>query len=204
MFTGIVIARGTVRRRSASPSGFGARFEVEAGDEVVSRLAAGSSVAVSGVCLTVVSLAAASFVVDVSPETLERTTLSTLQQGGTVNLEPALRVGDELGGHWVQGHVDTTVTLLSSRPLGEFREDVFSLSEALRPYVAHKGSVTLDGVSLTVSDLRRDRFAVALIPETLRVTTLGSLAPGDLVNCEVDALAKYVERLLAERGSIHR
>ena len=202
MFTGIVVARGVVTRCSPAPSGLGARLEIEAGEDVLGRLEVGSSLAVAGVCLTVAAKESATFSLDVSPETLKRTNLGTLEVGSHVNLEPALRLGDELGGHWVQGHVDATSDLLESTALGEYREDVFSLPPELRPYVVFKGSITLDGVSLTVSDLNEDRFSVALIPETLRVTTLGDLRPGQRVNCEVDALAKYVERLLVERGSV--
>lgn len=204
MFTGIVVARGAVKANSRAPSGDGSRLEVTANAKVMARLKAGASIAVSGVCLTVIGIEPGSFLVDLSPETLRRTTLATLERGNLVNLEPALRLGDELGGHWVQGHVDATVELLESKPAGDYREDLFSLPRALRPYVAEKGSITLDGVSLTVSELHDDRFSVALIPETLNVTTLGGLRPGYSVNCEVDALAKYVERLLIERGSLQR
>lgn len=204
MFTGIVVALGAVKANSRAPTGDGSRLDVTAPAKVMARLKLGSSISVSGVCLTVVGVEPGAFSADLSPETLRRTTLGTVEAGSLVNLEPALRLGDELGGHWVQGHVDATVELLESKPAGEYREDVFSLPAVLRLYLAKKGSITLDGVSLTVSELQEDRFSVSLIPETLTVTTLGKLRPGNSVNCEVDALAKYVERLLLGRGLLAR
>jgi riboflavin synthase len=168
----------------------------------------GASLAVNGVCLTLVEITPERSAVELSPETLARTTLGDLEEGDAVNLEPALRAGDALGGHWVQGHVDTTIEVLEIRVLpeqtseqtsgesadGEHWEVAFALPAEFAPLVAEKGSVTLDGVSLTVSRLLEDRFEVALIPHTLAVTTLDALKVGRRVNLEVDVLARYVSR----------
>jgi len=204
MFTGIILERGTVLSPPA-PSGLGGRRLVLGhGAAVADRLEVGASLAVSGVCLTVTEIGkdgegAARSVVELSPETLERTTLDGLAEGDEVNLEPALRVGDPLGGHWVQGHVDGTVELLGREDGGEHSTFTLELPAALAPYLVEKGSVALDGVSLTVARRLADRFTVALIPHTLAVTTLGGRRPGDRLNVEVDVLAKYVEGLLAGR-----
>ena len=163
----------------------------------------GASVAINGVCLTVVTADPGLSAVELSPETLARTTLETLPVGSAVNLEPAMRAGDALGGHWVQGHVDTTVPVVAVRPLGEHREIAFALPETHAALIVEKGSVTLDGVSLTVSALEADRFAVALIPHTLEITTLGGLAVGDRVNLEIDILAKYVTRYVEAALAAH-
>ncbi len=133
---------------------------------------------------------------------MRRTTLEGLGKGSEVNLEPAMRLGDVLGGHWVQGHVDATTEVLERRELEAHREVAFALAPDYAAFVVEKGSVTLDGVSLTVSALAADRFEVALIPHTLEVTTLGLLSPGDRVNLEVDVLAKYVQRSLSVSGAI--
>ena len=170
------------------------RLRIGHSEELGEGLEMGASLAVSGVCLTVVEMAPGLSGVELSPETLVRTTLGGLQGGSQVNLEPALRMGDPLGGHWVQGHVDTTVEVLARRDLEEHRELTFELPEEHRAFVVEKGSVTLDGVSLTVSRLGEDDFTVALIPHTLEVTTLGMLELGDRLNFEVDVLAKYVQR----------
>ena len=137
---------------------------------------------------------------ELSPETLSRTTLAGLNRGDAVNLEPALRMGDALGGHWVQGHVDGTARVVDRRDLTDHRVLAFSIPPDLAPFLVEKGSVTVDGVSLTVSALAADRFEVALIPHTLEVTTLSALVPGDSVNLEMDVLGKYVHRILAARG----
>jgi len=205
MFTGIILERGTVLSPPA-PSGLGGRRLVLGhGTAVADRLEVGASLAVSGVCLTVTALVlgdgAARSVVELSPETLERTTLAGLAEGDGVNLEPALRVGDALGGHWVQGHVDGTVELLGREDGGEHSTFTFELSPALAPYVVEKGSVAVDGVSLTVAGRLADRFTAALIPHTLAVTTLGGRRSGDRLNLEVDVLAKYVEGLLGGRSA---
>lgn len=172
------------------------------GPEVGERLSPGASLAVSGVCLTVVELArdARAATVEMGEETLRRTTLGTLRQGSAVNLEPPLRMGDPLGGHWVQGHVDATVEVLERTDRADHCEMTFSLPPAMTPYVVEKGSVALDGVSLTVAGLRPGAFTVWLIPHTLEVTTLGLLAPGDRVNFEADVLAKYVVANLERVG----
>lgn len=178
----------------------GLRLELEHSRELSDRLSIGASLAVSGVCLTITEIEPGRSVVELSPETVARTTLGSLAAGREVNLEPALRLGDPLGGHWVQGHVDTTVEVVGRRDLEEHRELAFSLPDELAPYLVEKGSVTLDGVSLTVASRRDDAFTVALIPHTLEITNLGALAPGDRVNLEIDVLAKYVHQALAARG----
>lgn len=181
----------------AAPGG-GARLRVSLPDALAERLSVGASVAVAGVCLTVVDpLADRSALFEVSPETLRRTTLAELRRGSEVNLEPALRLGDALGGHWVQGHVDAVGEVLSIEELGEHREVAVSLPPDLRASVVEKGSITVDGVSLTVAAIAADRFTVALVPHTLAVTTLGSLAVGRRVNLEVDVLARYVQQAVA-------
>ena len=190
MFTGLVRERGRVR--SSTPRDEGRRFTLEASPELVEELEVGASIAVSGVCLTVVERGGSELAVDLAPETLRRTTLGALEPGDAVNLEPPLRLGDPLGGHWVQGHVDGTVAVVGRRDLGDDRELAFDLPRAFARFVVEKGSVALDGVSLTVAGVGDDRFAVALIPHTLAVTTLSSLVPGERVNLELDVLAKYV------------
>ncbi len=157
----------------------------------------GASLAVSGVCLTLVDCESGVSAFELAPETLSRTTLGELRRGSQVNLEPALRMGDTLGGHWVQGHVDGTLAVTARRDLEDYREVAFELPPAFQSYVVEKGPVALDGVSLTVAGLGESSFTVALIPHTLEVTTLDFLEPGDRVNFEVDILAKYVQRAVA-------
>lgn len=204
MFTGLVVERGRLVEPPAPSGQGGVRLAIGHGAELASRLSLGASLAVSGVCLTVTDLAPHGdgfrTVVELSPETLARTTLGALREGSEVNLEPALRMGDPLGGHWVQGHVDGTATVVGRRDLADHRVLAFSLPPNLAPFLVEKGSVTVDGVSLTVASPPTDRFEVALIPHTLAVTTLGRLAAGDRVNLEVDVLAKYVHRILEARG----
>ncbi len=178
------------------------RLAISHSPELGAELSVGASLSVSGVCLTLVEAAALSCAVELSPETLRRTTLGGLERGSEVNLEPAMRLGDVLGGHWVQGHVDATTEVVARRDLEEHCEMAFALAADYRGFVVLKGSVTLDGVSLTISALAEDRFEVALIPHTLEVTTLGALVPGDRVNLEVDVLAKYVQRSLVTSGVI--
>jgi riboflavin synthase len=175
--------------------------------ELASRLGIGASLAVSGVCLTVTELAPLGpddsgfrSKVELSPETLARTTLGGVAAGTRVNLEAPLRMGDPLGGHWVQGHVDGTAEVVDRRDLADHRVLAFSIPPELAPFLVEKGSVTVDGVSLTLSARTADRFEVALIPHTLTVTTLSDLVPGDRVNLEVDVLGKYVHQILAARG----
>jgi riboflavin synthase len=192
MFTGIVREVGSVAAFD------GSRLLVEA-PETASGAAVGDSVAVAGVCLTVVEKEEARVAFDVVPETLARTTLGRLEAGVRVNLEPSLRVGDPLGGHVVQGHVDAAGRVRSVEPEGDGRRMAVDAPEAVVRYCLEKGSIAVDGVSLTVAALDDDGFEVALVPHTLAVTTLGWLEPGDEVNLEVDVLAKVVERLLAAR-----
>ncbi len=200
MFTGIVVERGRLIEDPAPSGQGGVRLVIGHSEEVGRRLEIGASLSVSGVCLTITELSGTCSTVELSPETLSRTNLGSLKQGSDVNLEPALRMGDALGGHMVQGHVDSTARLVDRRDLEDHRVLAFSIPPELAPYLVEKGSVTVDGVSLTVSALLPDRFEVALIPHTLEVTTLSLLEPGDRVNLEVDVIAKYVQRMLAARG----
>ena len=160
----------------------------------------GDSIAVNGVCLTVVEVTDGSFTADVMRETLNRSSLRGAAEGVSVNLERAVRVDARLGGHIVQGHVDGTGEVVSRTPSDNWEVVRFSLPSSLARYVAEKGSITVDGVSLTVTDVSDGSFGVSLIPTTLAATTLGSRQIGDTVNLEVDVLAKYVERLLDARG----
>jgi riboflavin synthase len=194
MFTGIVEATGTVAALAAA--GGGARLEVAA-PWPATALRLGESVAVNGCCLTVAEVTAAGFAADLHPETLRRTALGGLAAGARVNLERPLPLGGRLGGHLVQGHVDGVARLLDRRPVGGGEELRVELPADLQRYLVEKGSVTVDGVSLTVAGLGPGWFAVALVPHTLQVTTLGERRPGDRVQLEVDVVAKYVERLLA-------
>jgi riboflavin synthase len=200
VFTGIVVERGRLIEDPAPSGQGGVRLVIGHSEEVARRLEIGASLSVSGVCLTITELEGTRSKVELSPETLSRTNLGTLKQGSEVNLEPALRMGDALGGHMVQGHVDSTARLVDRRDLEDHRVLAFSIPPELAPYLVEKGSVTVDGVSLTISALLPDRFEVALIPHTLEVTTLSRLQPGDRVNLEVDVIAKYVQRMLAARG----
>jgi riboflavin synthase len=197
MFTGIVeeIGEVIVVRESADVVVFTVR-----GRTVTSGTRHGDSIAVNGVCLTVVDPQGSTddtFTVELMPETLKRSSLAAVVPGARVNLERAVPVGGRLGGHIVQGHVDGVATLLSRAPGDRTDELRFSLAPDLARYVVEKGSITVDGVSLTVAGVSDDAFTVALIPTTLTHTTLGSLRPGDTVNVEVDVVAKYVERLTA-------
>jgi riboflavin synthase len=191
MFTGIV------RELGAVASFDGSRLVLTA-PETAATAAVGDSVAVAGVCLTVVEGANGTLVFDVVPETLARTALRELEPGRAVNLEPSLRVGDQLGGHVVQGHVDAVGRVRSVTPEGDGRRVWIDAPETVR-YCVEKGSIAVDGVSLTVAGLDDEGFEVALIPHTLAATTLGTLGPGDEVNLEADVLGKVVERLLAAR-----
>lgn len=197
MFTGIVKARGRLSRISSTAGG--KRLRIESDALAGFALAPGDSIAVNGVCLTALAPEAAAFEADVSRETLQLTTLGRLQADAGVNLEPALKAGDALGGHLVSGHVDGIATLVEVEPLGDNRRMRFEAPATLARYIAHKGSVTLDGVSLTVNRVDGAMFDLNLIPHTLEVTTLGALGPGDPVNLEVDQIARYLERLLEQR-----
>ena len=193
MFTGIVETTGRVAQRARR--GPGARLTI-AGARGLSRLALGESIAVNGACLTVSARRGRLFAVDVSPETLRRTTLGRLVPRARVNLERALRVGDRLGGHVVLGHVDGVGTLDAIRPDADWTEYRFSAPASLARYLVEKGSIAVDGVSLTVFACRGRRFTVALIPHTLARTTLGERRPGDPVNLEADVLMKHVEAMI--------
>ena len=197
MFTGIIEERGEVVRWE--PSGDAARITVR-GPIAVSDAAHGDSIAVDGVCLTVIDRGDDWFTADVMAESIQRSTLGAVRPGRRVNLERAARVGDRLGGHIVQGHVDGTAVLLSIAPGDAWRVLRFSLPAEHAHLVAQKGSITLDGVSLTVSGVGEDWLEVSLIPETLVATSLGDLAVSDRVNLETDVLARQVERLVAVRG----
>jgi riboflavin synthase len=193
----MVGAIGEVRR--LSPRGGGAALEL-AGDLAGEPLALGESVAVSGACLTVRERTAGGFVADLSPETLARTTLGGVRPGVRVNLERSLRMGDRLGGHLVLGHVDATAEVQAAREQQGFRLLRVAVPPALAPEVAEKGSVAVDGVSLTVAACGDAWLEVALIPATLAATTLSALRPGARVNLETDVLAKYVRRALGRSG----
>jgi riboflavin synthase len=190
MFTGLVQATGTLASLE------GGRLRVDAELE----LAEGDSVAVNGVCLTATGVEADGFSADVMDETLRRTTLGALGPGDRVNLELPLRASDRLGGHIVQGHVDGTATVESVRDEGFSRVVRLTAPQKLLRYVIEKGSVALDGVSLTITEVDDEGFAVSLIPETLERTTLGSLEQGARLNLEVDVVAKYVEKLTVVRA----
>lgn len=200
MFTGLVRERGRLIADPAPSAQGGVRLRVRHSAELSALLPVGASLAVSGVCLTVIEGMSGESLVELSPETLRRTTLGALRAGSEVNLEPALRVGDPLGGHWVQGHVDGTVEVIAVEAAGDHRELACALPAELAPFVVEKGSIALDGVSLTVASLGDGRFGVALIPHTLEVTTLGGVRAGDRLNVEVDLLGKYVHRALQARG----
>ncbi|MCL6556610.1 MAG: riboflavin synthase [Burkholderiales bacterium] len=192
MFTGIVQAVGRVRE--ATPRGEGLRLTIDAGDLDLEDVSIGDSIAVNGVCLTVVEKGDSHFKVEVSAETLRCTT--GFAPGDAVNLEKALRLADRLGGHLVSGHVDGVGVVTRREALAECVLLEVEAPPALARYIAAKGSITLDGVSLTVNEVEGERFRVNLIPHTLLVTTLTHLAPGRRVNLEVDLLARYAERLL--------
>lgn len=194
MFTGIVEELGQVTE--VTNLGDSSRLRLR-GPLVTKDAAHGDSIAVNGMCLTVVDCANSEFTADVMAESLDRTSLGALLPGSPVNLERAMKLGGRLGGHLVQGHVDGTGTIADRTP-GEHWELVrISLPGPLARYVVEKGSITVDGISLTVASVADDHFTVSLIPTTLELTTLGSKEPGEPVNLEVDILAKYVERLLA-------
>jgi riboflavin synthase len=193
MFTGIVTEVGELL--AVEPRGGDTRVEVGFRNIEPARARPGDSIAVDGVCLTVAEIRPASFLADVSGETLRVTTLGAKAAGARVNLEPALRAGDALGGHWVSGHVDGVAEVVSVTEEARSLRVGFAVPPALAKYIARKGSVTLDGVSLTVNEVDGAKFSVNLIPHTREVTTFGALAPGVRVNLEVDVLARYVERL---------
>ncbi|HEX8075643.1 MAG TPA: riboflavin synthase [Thermoleophilaceae bacterium] len=195
MFTGLVEGTGTVSR--VEPDGDGSHIEVST--PLAAELREGDSVAVNGVCLTAVAAGGGSFRADVMAETLRRSSLGPLAPGDSVNLELPTRAGAPLGGHVVQGHVDATGTVAEVREEGFARVIRVACPETLLRYVVEKGSIAVDGVSLTVAAVDGEAFEVSLIPETLERTTLGAARPGRVVNVEADILAKYVEKLVAPR-----
>jgi riboflavin synthase len=194
VFTGIIIATGQVI--SALDKGGDLELGIDAGSLDTARMTLGESVCVQGVCLTVTRLDGAKFYADVSRESLAKTTLGTLAVGARVNLEPSLRAGDPLGGHLVSGHVDAVGGLESVTEDARSRRLQFELPAPLMRYVAPKGSICIDGVSLTVNGVGDRRFDVNIIPHTWQVTTLGGLQGGARVNIEIDQIARYVERLM--------
>jgi riboflavin synthase len=198
VFTGIVRELGRVESVNGESAGFRLRIVAPV---TASSTAAGDSVSVNGVCLTVVEVEGGVLAFDAVPETLRSSSLSRLAEGGSVNVEPAVRAGEPLGGHLVQGHVDGVGRALRLEPEGEGATLTVAAPQDLLRYIVQKGSITVEGVSLTIAALAADSFEIALVPHTLQVTTLGSLAVGDEVNLEVDVLAKYVERLLGPRNA---
>lgn len=198
MFTGIITDLGTVAR--VERKGGDARFVFSSAYDMAT-VDMGASIACNGVCLTVVEKGNESagrgwFAVDASAETLSATTLGDWTEGKAVNFERALKVGDELGGHIVSGHVDGVATVVAVEPFGESVRYTFQAPESLKKYVAPKGSVALDGVSLTVNEVNDGAFGVNIIPHTQQETTFGGLKAGDRVNMEIDMLARYVARLM--------
>jgi len=191
MFTGIVQELGEVA--AIKRHGDAARLTIRGSTQDTGL---GESIAVNGVCLTVTGILDGTFTADVMGETLDRSGLGALAPGAPVSLERSVRLADRLGGHLVQGHVDASGTIISRSPAAHWDRVRISLPAVLARYVVHKGSIAVDGISLTVSALGEGWFEVSLIPETLKRTTLGTRQPGDTVNLEVDVIAKYVERLL--------
>jgi len=194
VFTGLIADVGSVE--SIDSGGEGARLRVRT--ELAGEIAEGDSVAVNGACLTAASVGDGAFEADVMNQTLANTSLGELEPGGAVNLELALRPADRMGGHMVQGHVDATGAVAAVAEDGIARRLAIETPEELRRYVVERGSVALDGVSLTVAALTETGFEVSLVPETLERTTLGDAEPGQIVNLEMDVLARYAERLMSE------
>ena len=198
MFTGIIEELGRIR--SIEKRGEDARIVIEA-RTVTEGSRDGDSISVNGVCLTALDVKADSFVADVSKETLFRSTLGKLKEGSPVNLERAVTPATRLGGHIVQGHVDARGKLLDSENHGDSWTFRFAYPKEIAPYVVFKGSVAVEGISLTIAKLTDDYFEIAIIPKTFEVTNFSQLKPGDEVNLEADIIAKYVERILHARGS---
>ena len=199
MFSGLV--KGIGRIGSRKSSGSDARFAIELGSAVIGPLAVGGSVAVNGVCLTAVAVEPAGFTADVSAATLAVTTLGRLAAGSRVNLEPPLKAGDPLDGHIVTGHVDGVGEVVSVEAVGGSKRVVVGVPKALSRYIAAKGSVAVDGVSLTVNAVGAAEFEVNIIPHTQSVTVIGEYERGTAVNIEVDMLARYLERLVRSDAS---
>jgi riboflavin synthase len=199
MFTGIVSEIGTIDGIAATAAGARLRLAAPA---TAGECRIGDSVSIDGCCLTVVELGDGLLEFDAVAETLRRTTLGDLAHGDTVNVEPAMRMGDRLGGHWVQGHVDGVGAVAAVEPDGDGTLVTFSAPEAVLRYTIEKGSVCVSGVSLTITACDEDTFSVALIPHTRAVTTLGRLEPGSRVNLEADLVGKYVEKLVGAAALI--
>ncbi len=199
MFTGIILGCGRVA--SIEAKGGDLELGIDAGFLGPGRLKEGDSISVQGVCLTATRYAGTAFHADLSLETLSKTTLGALSVGSRVNLEPSLRAGDALGGHIVSGHVDGVGRLTGLQQDGRSWRMEFELPPGLERFVAPKGSICVDGVSLTVNQAKERRFDVNVIPHTRQVTTLGDLAPGAAVNLEIDVIARYLERLMQPSSS---
>jgi len=199
MFTGIVEEMGVIKTLDKGVSG--TRLSVLA-SAVLDDLAVGASVSVNGACLTVVSVGEREFAVEVSPETLAVTTLGQLAAGTPVNLERAMRVHDRIGGHLVAGHVDGVGSIRNRTPEGNAIVLTIEAPREVLRYCVHKGSITLDGISMTINEVSDRNFSVAVIPHTAKATTLGLKKPGETVNLEADLIGKYVERLLQDRGQL--
>jgi len=193
MFTGIVAATGKLVSRDSYDGDLRIRFEVP--PELMAGCKIGDSISISGVCLTMLEPDANGFSADLSVETLDKTSLGNRRPGDKVNLELAMRASDRLGGHMVSGHVDGLARLVSRTEDGRSERFLFETDRSLARFIASKGSACLDGVSLTVNDVDDNRFSICIIPHTLSVTTLGSLAEGEVVNLEVDLIARYLDRL---------
>jgi riboflavin synthase len=200
MFTGIVTALGTVRAIEPIGDGKDMRLVIHAPWPDTGGIAIGASIACSGCCLTAVALGPDWFAADASAETLSRTTMGTWRVGSLVNLERSLKIGDELGGHIVSGHVDGVGQALAAAAENASTRWTFRVPAELARFIAEKGSVAVDGVSLTVNAVRGDTFGVNIIPHTAAVTRFGALNPGDAVNIEIDMLARYVARLAEARS----
>jgi riboflavin synthase len=197
MFTGIIIAKGRIA--AIAPKGGDLELCIDASSVDSSRMNLGDSISVEGACLTVTRRSGGSFFADVSLETLSKTTLGRLKGGSEVNLEPALRAGDALGGHLVSGHVDGLGALVEAKEDARSWRMTFELPQELKRFVAPKGSICINGVSLTVNGVSGARFDVNIIPHTREVTTLGTLRVGDPVNIEIDVIARYLERLMSTK-----
>ena len=201
MFTGIIQGKGKIfETRSA---GVGLVFGIEA-DFEISDPEEGESIAINGVCLTARNISGRRFHADVSPESLSKTNLGDMSVGSGVNLERALRLSDRLGGHLVSGHVDAVGEVIAKENLGNFTIFTFRIPAGLSRYIIQKGSITIDGISLTVNSCDQQTFSVSIIPHTMQVTMLGHIDQGSKVNLEVDIIGKYVEKLLTTENSVNK
>lgn len=196
MFTGIAAGKGNIIAKRVVGGGVG--FDFTAGFDLADPVE-GESIAINGVCLTAYNIRGRNFSADVSPETLSRTVLGALGPGAMVNLERALRLSDRLGGHLVSGHVDCLAVTVSKKELGDYTLFSFTYPNQYDRYIIEKGSITINGISLTVNSVKSGIFEVSIIPHTLQVTTLGELKAGNKVNIEVDIIGKYVEKMLAPK-----